>query len=92
MLIYWIFWSVKFYLMLLFFRVALFFTLDYSWIQFRFLIFYMCYDRCSNNGYKRFLFKNGLYIFQVRMKSINVLSSVAVPLYMRPFSNIIMFI
>ena len=33
MLIYWIFWSVKFYLMLLFFRVALFFTLDYSWIQ-----------------------------------------------------------
>lgn len=32
------------------------------------------------------------YIFQVRMKSINVLSSVAVPLYMRPFSNIIMFI
>ncbi|EFO0910646.1 hypothetical protein A9819_27195 [Escherichia coli] len=32
------------------------------------------------------------YIFQVRMKSINVLSSVAEPLYMRPFSNIIMFI
>lgn len=45
------------------FRVALFFTLDYSWIQFRFLIFYMCYDRCANNGYKRFLFKNGLLYF-----------------------------
>lgn len=41
---------------------------------------------------KDFYLKNGLLYFQVRMKSINVLSSVAVPLYMRPFSNIIMFI
>ena len=71
MLIYWIFWSVKFYLMLLFFRVALFFTLDYSWIQFRFLIFYMCYDRCANNGYKRFLFKKQLSLFWVITMYVN---------------------